>query len=330
MKYILILITSFPLFANEFYLNFEQKFMDADWDFLPEVPSSFEQNNSESIEAGFIYKKIQGKIYTNEIELNLERATEPKNVTLNAKKDGGSIGYNIDDKNLVYISYANQVADPQVFSCYEFSGIILGGCDNASFIISSSNPKYDNLGSNIVSINGDTDIFSIGYTRYINNFWLNSLSFDITQTKYKYEWLSPIEDIQSPFLLNLTINGNNLGDAITDTLSRLPQRDEWKSYQFNLGLKQKFISIYNFNLIGEYDFVILNFENYQEYVDTPKFNLKIRAGLEIDLKNISLTLYGDLYKNNLIGFEPITFNQRSEHYFDKAYGELGLILNINF
>lgn len=330
MKYILILITSFPLFANEFYLNFEQKFMDADWDFLPEVPSSFEQNNSESIEAGFIYKNIQGKIYTNEIELNLERATEPKNVTLNAKKDGGSIGYNIDDKNLVYISYANQVADPQVFSCYEFSGIILGGCDNASFIISSSNPKYDNLGSNIISINGDTDTFSIGYTRYINNFWLNSLSFDITQTKYKYEWLSPIEDIQSPFLLNLTINGNNLGDAITDTLSRLPQRDEWKSYQFNLGLKQKFISIYNFNLIGEYDFVILNFENYQEYADTPKFNLKIRAGLEIDLKNISLTLYGDLYKNNLIGFEPITFNQRSEHYFDKAYGELGLILNINF
>ena len=251
-------------------------------------------------------------------------------VTLNAKKDGGSIGYNINNKNLVYISYANQVADPQVFSCYEFSGFILGGCDNASFIISSSNPKYDNLRSNIISINGDTDTFSIGYTRYINNFWLNSLSFDIAQTKYKYDWLSPIEDIQSPFLLNLTLNGNNLGDAITDTLSRLPQRDEWKSHQFNLGLKQKFISIYNFNLIGEYDFVILNFENYQEYADTPKFNLKIRAGLEIDLKNISLTLYGDLYKNNLIGFEPITFNQRSEHYFDKAYGELGLILNINF
>ena len=330
MKYILILITSIPLVANELYLNFEQKFMDADWDFLPEVPSSFEQNNSESIEAGFLYKKIQGKIYSNEIELNLERATEPKNVTLNAKKDGGSIGYNIDDKNLVYISYANQVADPQVFSCYEFSGFILGGCDNASFIISSSNPKYDNLGSNIISINGDTNTSSIGYTRFINNFWLNSISFDIAQTKYNYKWLSPIEDIQSPFLLNLTINGNNLGDAITDTLSRLPQRDKWESHQFNLGLKQKFISIYNFNLIGEYDFVILNFENYQEYADTPKFNLKIRAGLEIDLKNISLTLYGDLYKNNLIGFEPITFNQRSEHYFDKAYGELGLILNVNF
>ena len=330
MKYILILITSIPLFANELYLNFEQKFMDADWGFLPEVPSSFEQNNSESIEVGFLYKKIQGKIYTNEIELNLERSTEPKNVTLNAKKDGGSIGYNIDHKNLVYISYENQVADPQVFSCYEFSGFILGGCDNASFIISSSNPKYDNLGSNIISINGDTNTFSIGYTSYINNFWLNSISFDIAQTKYNYNWLSPIEDIQSPFLLNLTINGNNLGDAITDTLSRLPQRNEWKSHQFNLGLKQKFISIYNFNLIGEYDFVILNFENYQEYADTPKFNLKIRAGIEIDLKNISLTLYGDLYKNNLIGFESITFNQRSEHYFDKAYGELGLILNINF
>lgn len=324
MKYILILLTSFPLFANELYLNFEQKFMDADWDFLPEVPSSFEQNNSESIEAGFLYKKIQGKIYSHEIELNLERATEPKNVTLSAKKDGGSIGYNIDDKNLVYISYENQVADPQVFNCYEFSGFILGGCENASFLISSSNPKYDSLGSNIISINGDTDTFSIGYTRYTNNFWLESFSFDIGQTKYNYNWLSPIEDIQSPFLLNLTFNGTILGEAITDTLSRLPQREKWESYQINFGFKQKFVSVYNFNLIGEYDFVFLDFKNYFEYEDTPKYNLKIRAGLEIDFKNVSVTLFGDLYKNNLIGFEPITFNQRSEHYFKKAYGELGV------
>jgi hypothetical protein len=330
MKYILILITSFQLFANELYLNFEQKLMDADWNFLPEVPLSFKQNNSESIKAGFSYKKIQGKIFLNEIQLNLERATEPKNINLNAKKEGGSIGYNINDKNLVYISYANQAADPQVFNCYEFSGFILGGCDNASFLISSSNPKYDNLGSNIISINGNTDTFSIGFSRYINTFWLHSFSFDIAQTKYDYDWLSPIEDIQSPFLLNLTFNGATLGEAITDTLSKLPQREEWETYQINFGFKQKFALISNFNFIGEYDFVFLDFNNYFEYADTPTFNFKIRVGLEIDFKNVSIILFGDLYKNNLIGFEPITFNQRTEHYFNKAYGELGASIKINF
>lgn len=330
MKYILILIISFPLLTNELYLNFEQKFMDANWNFLPEVPPSFKENNSESIEAGFSYKKLQGKLFINEIDLILQRTSEPKNVSLNAKKEGASFGFNIDKKNLVSIRYSNQVADPQTFTCYEFNGFILGGCDNSSFTISSSNSKYDNLGSNIISINGDTDTFSIGYTSYINNFWLHSFSFDIAQTKYNYNWLSPIEDIQSPFLLNLTFNGTILGEAITDTLSRLPQREEWESYQINLGFKQKFVSVYNFNLIGEYDFVILDFKNYFAYADTPKYNFKIRAGLEIDLKNVRVTLFGDLYKNNLIGFEPITFNQRTEHYFKKEYGELGASIDFRF
>ena len=67
MKYILILIISFPLLTNELYLNVEQKFMDANWNFLPEVPPSFKENNSESIEAGFSYKKLQGKLFINEI-----------------------------------------------------------------------------------------------------------------------------------------------------------------------------------------------------------------------------------------------------------------------
>lgn len=330
MKYIFILIFSFPLLANEVYINFDQKFMNADWSFLPDVPSSFNKNSSETIEAGFLFKKIKGSFFKNDIELLIDRATEPKNITLNAKKEGGLIGYTINDNNLVYISYSTQAADQQTFSCYGFSGFILGGCENATFSISSSNSKYDDLGSNIISIDGDTNTFKFGFERYIDNFWLKSFSLEAAKTKYNYNWLSPIEDIRSPFLLNLTINGNVLGDAIEETLGRLPQRDQWESLQINFGLKQKFISIYNFNVIGEYDLVVLDFKNYSAYNKTPKYNLKIRAGLETYLNNISLTFYGDIYKNNLIGFEPITFNQRTEHYFDKTYGELGLLFNLKF
>ena len=330
MKYIFIFIFTFPLLANEVYINFDQKFMDADWSFLPDVSSSFNKNSSETIETGFLFKKIKGSYFKNDIELSLERATEPKNITLNAKKEGGLIGYTIDDNNLVYISYSTQDANQQVFNCYEFSGFILGGCENATFIISSSNSKYDELGSNIISIDGDTDTFKFGFERYLDTFWLKSFSFEAAKTKYNYNWLSPIEDIRSPLLLNLSINENILGEAIEKTLDRLPQRDQWESLQISFGLKQKFISIYNFNVIGEYDLVVLDFNNYSAINKTPKYNFKIRAGVEIYLNNIILTFYGDVYKNNLIGFEPITFNQRTEHYFDKTYGELGLLLNISF
>jgi len=37
-----------------------------------------------------------------------------------------------------------------------------------------------------------------------------------------------------------------------------------------------------------------------------------------------------LTKNNLIGFEHITFNQRTEHYFDRTYGNLGAKVVFNF
>ena len=75
--------------------------------------------------------------------------------------------------------------------------------------------------------------------------------------------------------------------------------------------------------------MLLEFSDYREYKDTPEFNFRLRAGIEFYLGSINLLLYGDAYVNNLIGFESITFNQRTEHYFDKPYGELGLNLIFN-
>ena len=61
-----------------------------------------------------------------------------------------------------------------------------------------------------------------------------------------------------------------------------------------------------------------------------EYNFRLRAGIDFNAQNLSLLFYGDAYLNNLIGFEPITFNQRTEHYFDKPYGELGLKFQFKF
>ena len=329
-KYSFLFLLSLSVNANDHYISFDQKFMDADWSFLPEVPASFDYSKSKNIEFGFNYKKLSTNFFKNDMDLSLERQSYPKSISLEATKKGMSLGYKINNNDVIYVTSSSQNSVPQNFSCYEFSGFILGSCDDATITISSSNEKYDELGTDIISINGDTRNLGLGYRKYFDNFWIKSMNIEIVNTEYDYNWITPIEDIKSPFLLNLTINGNVLGDAINTTFSRLPQRDKWSSQQIKFGLKQNFFSIYNFNLISEYDLVLISFNDYTKFRYTPKSNFKIRTGIEFDYKNTSILFYGDLYKNNLIGFEPITFNQRTEDYFDKAYGEIGAILSINF
>ena len=329
-KYSFLFLLSLSVNANNNYISFDQKFMDADWSFLPEVPASFDENSSKEVELGLGFKNIKTTLYTKEIDLTLQRSSEPKDVSLLAMKDGIELGYIFQNDDYLYVLASKQNADQQLFNCYEFSTFILGSCDSANLQISSANPKYDSLGNNIASINASTKSYGVGYKKHFNNFWVESAAVEFVKTSYEYNWLSPLEDIKSPFLLNLTIEGVTLGDALNNTLQRFPQREGWSSSQLNLGLKQKFISIYNFNLITEYDLVLLQFSDYREYKSTPEYNFRLRAGIEFYAQNLSLLFYGDAYLNNLIGFEPITFNQRTEHYFDKAYGELGLKFQFKF
>lgn len=329
-KYSFLFLLSLSVNANDNYISFDQKFMDADWSFLPEVPSSFDENSSKEVELGLSFKNIKTRLYANEINLTLQRSSEPKDVSLLAMKDGIELGYIFQNDDYLYVLASKQNADQQLFNCYEFSTFILGSCDSANLQISSVNPIYDSLGNNIVSIDASTKSYGIGFKKYFNDFWVESAAIEFVKTSYEYNWLSPLEDIQSPFLLNLTIDGVALGDALNNTLQKFPQREEWSSSQLNLGLKQKFISIHNFNLITEYDLVLLQFSDYREYKSTPEYNFRLRAGIEFYAQNLSLLFYGDAYLNNLIGFEPITFNQRTEHYFDKPYGELGFKFKLKF
>lgn len=329
-KYSFLLLLSLSLDADN-YISLNQKFMDADWSFLPGVPESFNENNSKEMELGLIFKNIKTTLYTNEINLSLQRSSEPKDISLTSKKNGLDLGFVLQNKNYLYLLASKQNADQQLFNCYEFSEFfIVGSCDSSNLQITSINPKYESLGDNLVSIDASTKSYGIGYKKHFNNFWVESTIIEFVKTTYNYGWLSPLEDIQSPFLLSLKVGNITLGDALNNTLQRLPQRKEWNTSQLNLKLKQKFISNYNFSLITEYDLVLLEFSGYKKFTKIPEYNFRLRAGIEFYTQNLSLLIYGDSYLKNLIGFEPITFNQRTEHYFDKPYGELGLKIHFKF
>lgn len=312
------------------YIKFNHKLMDEEWNFLPEVPSSFKNNSYKELEFSNKYQNIQTTYKNSKLNLELERNSEPKEAKLDADKQEFLLSYYLNDKNILYLRASNQDSETQKFNCYQFSNYIIGSCNSANLQINSTNEKYEILGNNIISISGSTKTNGFGYQRNYDLFWIQASYVEFLNTNYSYKWLSPIEDIKSPILLNIVIDNIKLGDAISDALMRLPQRNDWKTNQLNIGFKQKFYSIYNFNLIAEYDFVYIEFKNYIPYKEIPEFNFRFRAGIEFKLGYMSLLMYGDLYKNNLVGFEPITFNQRTEHYFDQSYGELGLSLQFTF
>ena len=56
-KYSFLFLLSLSVNANDSYISFDQKFMDADWSFLPEVPASFNEIFQQGII--FIYKGLK-------------------------------------------------------------------------------------------------------------------------------------------------------------------------------------------------------------------------------------------------------------------------------
>jgi len=322
-NYLLVFFISSSILGSNSFIAYEQKFMNSDWQFIPDLPQAFNSSESKLSEVSLNFKGMQIEGLLASTDLSLTRFTEPKDVSLLANKKSYKAGYYFRS-NYLYLISSYQKADQQSFECYTFNTITIGSCKDSDLQISSDNPLYSSLGNKIIQISGQSKTNGIGIQRYINDFWISSFSIEALSTDYNYSWLSSLEEITSPFLLNLTISGTRLGDALDSGFRKLPQRTEWSSHQLNIGINQKFYSIYNFNIFAEYDLVIIDFKKYLAYNKVPDFNFRFRAGIELYHENITLSFYGDAYLNNLIGFEPITFNQRTENYFDQPYGELGI------
>ena len=65
--------------------------------------------------------------------------------------------------------------------------------------------------------------------------------------------------------------------------------------------------------------VFVEQDDYSQISNIPRYNFKLRAGVVFADKNIEIALFGEYFKNNLYGFEHISFNQRSEHHFNDNF-----------
>ena len=154
----------------------------------------------------------------------------PKKVDLQTSSKYNEIIFTLNPSNAISISYKEQIADEQRFNCYTFSSLTIGFCDEAVFSITNTQEKYSSLNNNtLIKINGFNEELKINYYKAINLIFIDEIIIYLASSLNSFDWLSPIEELQTGFIANLSFNGAKIGSLVTQEIRRLPQREEFLS-----------------------------------------------------------------------------------------------------
>ena len=120
----------------------------------------------------------------------------------------------------------------------------------------------------------------------------------------KFDWLSPIEELTSGFISNLSFQGSTIGNLVSNEIRRLPQRNKWIFYKLGINLKKDFVLSKNIHFFYDFDYRLIETDGYEALNSTPKSNMSIKSGLKFSLlDNFTLSISASLFKNNLFGYE---------------------------
>lgn len=265
-------------------------------------------------------------------ELNLIRPIHPKNVDLKATSKFNELIFTLNSSSALSIAYKEQSADEQRFNCYTFSSLTLGYCDEATFSISNSKEKYKTLNNDtLMLINASNEELKINYYQALNSILIDEFIIYLASSKNSFDWLSPIEELQLGFFSNLSFKGSTVGSIVRQEIKRLPQREDFILNKVGINVINNISLNRYLDYFYSIDFVLVESEDYSIYRSIPNNNIKIETGIVFSAsESTSISVYGTLYKNNLFGYEDISFNQRSEHHFDKAFGSLNIKLKFLF
>ena len=328
------LIFSLNLYSLDGYISIDQSVTERDWNFTPSINNSFESSETKTGEIYINYADFGFKATATDFFLRLDRPTYPKILDLTAKSNAFEFIYLFDDQNKrISISSNKQEADDQFINCYTFSSLIIGFCDDAKLSIINDKEKYKPLNnSSIIMISGKNDSFKINFNSFLGLSNLYEYNFFIEYVENDFDWLTPVEEIilNKGFIYNLGYQGQKIGNLIENSLSILPQRDTWNTYVIGLSSTTYYNIFKNIYLFIEPTVIYVEQSNYSQISNINNHNIRLKSGLLFGIKDIQLSIYANLYKNNLYGFEHITFNQRSEHHFDSNYGFLGIKLKYTF
>ena len=313
-------------------MQLEKSLTDRNWDFLPEINNSFDKSETDIFEIFLLPNNIGFKYTNSDFKLNLLRPIQPKILNLNANSEKLELLYFLNDRNAITVSIKEQIADTQSIECYSFSSLTIGFCDEAQLSIKNSKEKYKPLmDSSIMMIDGANKEFQLKLLRASDLNIIDEYELFFSISKNKFSWLSPIEELTKGFIGNLSFQGSTIGELVSSEIVRLPQRNEWLFFKIGMNLKKDFVITKNTKLFYDLDMRLIEMQDYVVFNTVPKNNISINLGFKYQLSNeLLLSISASLYKNNLFGYEDITFTQRSEHHFNKMFGSINSTLKYSF
>ncbi len=322
--------------ASTIEIGLSNKHLDADYDFLPAQDSSFEHSAIDEFNISASHKNFYIGLEKISLLLEATRNNFPKKVDVDVDEEIISLGYFINS-NLIKISKQSTTKLSQSFDCYSFQTITLGSCNEADLSITSTDPKYNGLNGDLIKIEGETSGYAIEYIfkeAPSNLKWIaDSMELAVIYNQYNYNWLTPLEEIKSNVLLNLNFGGITLGEALSNEFARLPQRDQWETFQFRArSIKDFYFNDWNDNvgIHSEIDLNFISYQNYSDYKSVPSNNFKLKLGLFLRSNNVEFMIFGEYFQNNLLGYHPIVLNQRTESRLSNDFGQLGISFRLLF
>ena len=339
---IIIAITSINIQANEKasiksillndgYIKTSKSITDNDWGFIPDIVSSFDYSETSINEILIVKNNLGLKYRQSSFTLDLVRSSEPKSINLTADSKLLETILILNNTSTISLSYKEQVADTQSINCYTFSSLTIGFCDGAFITITNSKDKYKPLDNNMIMlIDGKNEELKLSFTKAADLTLVDEYFIYFAVSKNKFNWLSPIEELTSGFISNLSYRGSTIGELVTNEIKKLPQRDDWLFYKLGFNVSKRIPIFNHFDIFYEADLVLVESSDYRTYQNINNHNIKINTGVNIHNNNFELLIFGTLYKNNLFGYEDISFNQRSEHHFSSNYGSLNMSIKYKF
>lgn len=281
----------------------------------------------------FIFNDIYGiKFKQSNFNLDLKRETYPKSINLDANSDYVELFFIVNNYHAYSISYKKQIADTQRIECYTLGSLTIGSCEEASINISNSNPEYNRLNNGeIFLIDGNSKSIRINSIYALDNHYINEFTIYLAHTTNDFDWLSPIETLTTGFISNLMHGDKTIGDIVSSGLKNMPQKEEFSISKIGFNIKNEYQINKFLSYFYDLDLISLNYNRYKTYQYVKNYNYRLTSGISFYLSDdFSLSLSGSIYKNNLVGFEDITFNQRSEHHFNKEFGLINIKLSYFF
>ena len=236
------------------------------------------------------------------------------------------------DYHAYSISYKKQAADTQRIKCYSFLSLTIGSCDDAFLNISSTLDKYDRLNDDeIMVIDGKNEEFRFNSIYALDTTYIDELVVYIGQSRNKFNWLSPIEELTTGFISTLSFSNSTIGELVGSELERMPQRDSFLLSKIGAQIYNETAINKSISYFYDLDFIYLKSKDYMVYKNIKNNNMKLTTGLIFNITNsLKFSVSGTFYKHNLFGFEDVSFNQRSEHHFDRKFGSLDVNLRYSF